>query len=164
MSVAGVHRRAHRHAAYGTAAAYGSYGSARPEDSANAAARWLKAEVPAGTMDRHSAGGRIARSVAIAWIGGGVIRSCGWRRPRPPNAGEQMVADEYRDRLGLGLPVRRGGVSIASQSDLPHIGFGYLDRELNLAPAAAGAMRAHPLNGSQLQKALREGGGQSWCK
>src|SRR6478736_3791499 len=27
MSVAGVHRRAHRHAAYGTAAAYGSYGS-----------------------------------------------------------------------------------------------------------------------------------------
>jgi len=27
MSVAGVHRRAYRHAAYGTAAAYGSYGS-----------------------------------------------------------------------------------------------------------------------------------------
>jgi hypothetical protein len=60
---------------------------------------------------------------------------------------EALVADEYRDRLGLGLPVRRGGVGIASESDLSQIGFAYLDRKLNLAPAAPGAVRAHPLSG-----------------
>ena len=83
MSVAGVHRRAHRHAAYGTAAAYGSYGSRITTPSLQAMAmgattgrairppaEW-RSIVPAGTEARATGKKRPWAGVCPAHTPGG---------------------------------------------------------------------------------------------
>jgi hypothetical protein len=71
------------------------------------------------------------------------------RRNRLLPEADALIADEECDGIFPAFAIRRSGVRIPSQSDLPQVGLADLNRRLDLAPAPAGAGRAHPLSRSR---------------
>jgi hypothetical protein len=60
------------------------------------------------------------------------------RRNRLFPEADALVADEERDRVFPALAIRRGGIGIPSQRDLPQVGLADVNRKLNIAPAPGG--------------------------
>jgi hypothetical protein len=50
--------------------------------------------------------------------------------------GHALIADEECDGIFPAFAIRRSGVRIPSQSDLPQVGLADLNRQLDLAPGA----------------------------